>query len=78
MSTKSKYHRVQRTYLVDLDYHTFPIFSDSLDDIFFFIVNGLCVANSVLSGENSADDKEKYRTDDEACAADSPWDVVTA
>lgn len=64
--------------LVNLDFHTFPIFSDSLDDIFFFIVNGLCVANSVLSGENSGDDKEKYRTDGEAYADDNPWDVVTA
>lgn len=55
-------HKVGRTYLVHLNFHMLPILRDSLNEVFLTIVNRLCIANSVLSGENSTDDEQKYGT----------------
>lgn len=65
-----------RRHLVDFDLHALPILSDSLDNVFVYVENRLCIANSVLSDKNSTDDKEKYRTGDVAHPNHSPWDVV--
>jgi hypothetical protein len=69
---------IQRPRLVDLDFYTLPILYDALDNIFFAIFNRFCITDSVLSDENGADDKEKYRAGDVACADHSTWNVVTA
>jgi hypothetical protein len=54
-----------------------PVLCDSFDNVFLSAGHSFCIADSVLSDKDGADDKEKKRAGDVACADHSPWDVVT-
>lgn len=70
---------IRRTHLVNINLDSLSIFRDAFNDIYFFIIiNRLCIADSILSDEESTDNEENDWASNVACPDDSPWDVITA